>query len=113
MSALLRLQQEYALALAELVVWIYDQGWAVTFGEGYVRDTDSRDGDHDGPHRADGGHYKRLATDINLFVDGEWVRESTHPAWAQIHQHWLSLHPAAGLIAHDANHFGFRHQGVL
>jgi hypothetical protein len=107
------LQEEYALALARLVVWVFEQGWRCRMGEGFVGDTDAKDGDHDGPHRKDGGHYKKLATDLVLTVNGKVITDGTHPAWAQLHRKWQSLHPLAGTIAHDMNHIGFRHGGVL
>ena len=112
-SDLVKLQQDYALAKAKLILWINEQGWKVTEGEGHVALTDAKDGDHDGPHRKDGGHYKALATDLNLWVNGALIKDGTHPAWAQIHRYWRSLHPAAGTIPHDMNHIAFRHAGVL
>jgi hypothetical protein len=107
-----QLQREYSICLARLIVWIYDQGWQCSIGEGFVADTDAKDGDHDGPHRKDGGHYKKLATDLNLFIGGKLISDGTHPAWAQIHRFWRSLHMNAVTIPDDMNHIAFQHGGV-
>jgi hypothetical protein len=108
-----QLQREYAICFARTIVWIYEQGWQVTIDEGFVGNTDARDGDHDGPHRRAGGHYKKLATDINLFVDGKLVSDGQHPAWRQIARFWESLHPSARSIPGDRNHLAFIHAGVI
>lgn len=114
MSELAKLQRAYTLCLAHLIVWINEHpGWEVSFGEGHVALTDGKDGDHDGPHRKDGGHYRALANDMNLFIDGVLISDGDHPAWLAIHEKWRSMHPAAGSIAHDRNHIAFRYGGVL
>ncbi len=75
--------------------------------EGYVGDTDARDGDYDGPHLKGGLHYKRLAQDLNLFIDGKFIQDGNHPAWKEIAKYWGLLNPLCcnGLDFGDANHF--------
>jgi hypothetical protein len=112
------LRQKQALfcrELARLIAWVYTHpGWEVRFGEGYVADTDSRDGDHDGPHMAGGGHYTRLAMDLMLDVDGVWIR-GWHAAWDAIGAQWRSQHPlcrwGGDFRSRDYNHFSLYHQG--
>jgi hypothetical protein len=108
-------QSAFALCLAKLITWVYQHpGWEVTFAEGYVGDTDARDGDHDGPHMKGGTHYLRIGQDLNLFIDGEWIR-GHHQAWDAIGGYWLSLHPLARwggtFKSRDWNHVSFEHQG--
>lgn len=108
-------QSLFARLIAQLVTWIYTHpGWEVTFSEGYVGDTDARDGDYDGPHMRNGAHYNKVALDINLFVDGAWITGS-HPAWDEIGEKWLSLHPLCrwGGTFHskDWNHFSVFYNG--
>lgn len=89
--------------------YIHARGWRLTQGEGYVGDTDARDGDHDGPHMAGGGHYSKTSGDRNLWVpdpknnhpdrqptdpDG-WrlIRKGGTPEWREAGAVWKQLHP--------------------
>ena len=106
-------QSAFAYQLARLIQWIYDQGWQLTLSEGFVGDTDAADGDYDGPHKQGGLHYKRLAQDLNLFVDGQWIVRGDHPAWQAIGKRWKQMDSLArwGGDFNDANHFSFAHEG--
>ena len=83
-------------------------GWECTQGDGY-RDPrvfgDS--GESKGYGKAWSLHKLRLAKDINLFIDGEWITDSQHPAWTELGEYWESLHPLCvnGRHFDDANHF--------
>lgn len=107
-------QSSFAFALAQLIVWIFDQGWEVTLAEGYVGMTDAADGDYDGPHKRGGQHYCQLAQDLNLFIDGDLIENGEHPAWAAIGAKWKRLDTLArwgGDFPGDSNHFSFEHEG--
>jgi hypothetical protein len=109
-----RLQKEFPLALAALIQHVYASGYQVAMGEAYVADTDSRDGDYDGPHRKDGGHYRRTACDLMVYDrNGVWLKTGAEPIWADLGRFWCSLHPQARWTPNDANHFGFIHNGVF
>lgn len=102
----LREQQSlFARLLAELILWVYDQGWELTLGEGQ---RDDRRG-----HMRNSLHYERLAQDLNLFVDGEYIRDGEHPAWRAIGEEWESKHPLAawGGRFGDANHVSLQRGG--
>lgn len=108
-------QRLFCRLLGQLLAFIYAHpSWAVTLGEGYVGDTDGKDKDYDGPHLAGGAHYNRLGQDLNLFVQGTWVTGS-HPAWDEIGQVWLGLHPfcrwGGEFHTKDWNHFSLLHDG--
>lgn len=115
MSVLLGRQVLFLRLLARLVLWAESQGYALTMGEGYVGDTDARDGDYDGPHKRNGLHYRRLAIDLNLFLDGVY-QAGACPEWEAIGQHWTSLDPlcawGGSFAARDYNHFSIRHEGL-
>ena len=99
---------------ALLILWISHQpDWEVASGEGYVALTDAADGDHDGPHKAGGAHYTGLAEDLLLYIKGEYVTDSKHPAWVMIGTRWESLHPLCrwGGKWGDANHISLEHEG--
>lgn len=104
----------FARLLAEHILWVSSHpGWELAFGEGLVAQTDAADGDYDGPHRAGGAHYTGLGHDMNLYVNGEWIKSGDHPAWTVIGLHWEGVHELArwGGRIRDANHFSLEHEG--
>lgn len=107
-------QSAFVKALGDLIVFVYEHpAWALTLSEGYVGDTDGRDGDHDGPHKAGGAHYTRLGIDLNLFIGGQLIRDGGHAAWLEIGAFWKRQHPLArwGGDFGDSNHLSFFHEG--
>ncbi len=108
-------QSAFAFALGKLIAFCYSHpGWAFTMSEGYVGDTDAKDGDHDGPHKAGGAHYNRVGQDLNLFVGGQLISDGSHPAWLELGLFWEKQHELArwGGRFRDANHFSFEHNGI-
>ncbi len=107
-------QSAFAFALGKLIAFVYDHpSWELTMSEGYVGDTDAKDGDHDGPHMRGGTHYMRLGQDLNLFIGGRLIADGSHPAWKEIGEFWEKQHTFArwGGRFRDANHFSFTHEG--
>ena len=101
-------QSAFAKALGKLLVYAYTiPGVELTMGEGHV--------DNNISHMKGSLHEKRLAQDINLFVDGEWI-EVGHPVWIQLGSFWKGHHHLArwggDFMAPDGNHFSFEHEGV-
>ena len=104
--SLRELQSLFARLVGQLIVWIYAQGWEVTFG-----DFSRVDGNG---HMANSCHYIRLAADLNLFVAGVW-KDADCPEWQQVGAYWESLHSLArwGGKFHqiDLNHFSLTYNG--
>jgi len=108
-------QELFAQLLGRLLTWIYThETWKVRLGEGYVGDTDAKDGDYDGPHMRNGEHYNKLAQDLNLFVKGVFIT-GAHPAWDEIGAKWKSFHPlcrwGGDFASRDFNHISLTHGG--
>lgn len=104
----MRLRKKQSLHVqlfAKLIHKAYDEGWELTWGDAARID---RRG-----HMPGSLHYSRLAVDVNLFVDGEWISDGSHPAWEVLGEFWESLHPlcAWGGRFGDANHFSIKHGG--
>ena len=81
-------------------------------GEGYVAITDAKDGDYDGPHLHAGGHYNKLAQDLDLFRDGQYLSATAdHEPFGIF---WEGLHPLCrwGGRFKDGNHYSLEHGGV-
>lgn len=107
-------QREYVRCLGLLFQFVYSHdSWAFSLSEGYVGDTDARDGDRDSPHLKGGCHDFRLALDLNLFINGIWIKDGGHKAWTAIGEFWEGTHPLArwGGRFNDSNHFSFTHNG--
>jgi len=63
MSSLRERQSEFVFNVARLIDFAYAQGYELTFGDAWARDG----------HRPGSFHYKRLAIDLNLFRNGEYL----------------------------------------
>lgn len=105
MSELGELQEKFPLMLANLIIYIYEQGYTVRFGEGY---------DDDGVgHKKNSLHYIKLAIDLNLFKDGVWLDKGIEMEKAHnlIHDKWDSL-GGADRIMNDLNHYSLEYRGM-
>jgi len=70
-------QSRFARMVAQLIIWAYDNGYEVTFGDAY-RDPRvfGKVGQYKGYGHASSKHKSRLAVDLNLFRDGEFLTGS-------------------------------------
>jgi hypothetical protein len=101
-------QREFALAFAKLIIWIYKQGYEVSYGDAY------RDPRVHGEYNERRGyghprsfHKKRLAKDINLFKDGEYLRSTE--AHRPIGEKWEKMGGTWGgrFSEPDGNHYSW------
>jgi len=104
----MRLRQKQSLHVklfGQLIQRAYELGYELTWGDAARID---RRG-----HMPNSLHYVRLAVDVNLFVDGEWISDGSHPSWSVLGEYWENLHPLArwGGRFGDANHFSITHGG--
>ena len=107
-------QREFPLAVAALITWAYQEGYEITFGEAYRTPEQAEWNAQQGKGIANSLHTKRLAVDLNLFKDGEYLTRSED--YAPLGQKWKTLHPLAcwggDFSRPDGNHFSFEHEGV-
>jgi hypothetical protein len=98
-------QQIFCLNIAKLILWCYEQGYKLTFGESY-------DDDNKG-HMRGSLHYIRLAQDLNLFINGEYKDQSAD--YEPLGTYWKSLHPlnrwGGDFKNSDGNHFSMTYGG--
>jgi len=90
-------QRKFTFLIANLINWAYLNGYEITVGDFWA---------HDG-HIDGSFHYKRLAADLNLFVDGVYMtKTSDHKP---LGDHWKSLDPKCswGGDWNDGNHYSY------
>jgi len=94
------LQRKFVLMIAKLIIYAYEQGYELSFGEGF-------DDDNTG-HMKGSVHYVRLGQDLNTFKDGVWIKDgSIHSI---LHDYWDTL-GGAKRIDKDLNHYSIEYQG--
>ncbi len=103
-------QSEFLVLVADLIHWVAShEEWDFTLGDGF---RDSRVfgaiGTKQGYGHKDSYHKRRLAIDLNLFMNGQYIT-SDHEVWQLIGEHWKSLHPdnvwGGDFSFRDYNHF--------
>jgi len=104
------LQQEFTQACAKLILKAREMGYEVTFGDAY-RDPrlHGEFGKVGGYGRANSMHKMRLALDLNLFKDGEYLSSSeAHRPLGEWWEAEFSQYNASwGGRFQDGNHYSF------
>ena len=107
-------QQEFTVAIAQLINFAHVQGIGLTFGDAFRDPRVHGDfGTKKSYSASKSTHKKRLAVDFNVFVDGEYIADGNHEAYVTIGEEWERIHPLArwGGRFQDSNHFSFEYMG--
>ena len=104
---LLEAQFLFSELVPKLLTKAFELGFEVTIGDAY-RDPRvfGRYGEHSVAYGADRSNHKlRLAIDLNLFLDGEWLPDTS--AHRELGVYWESLHEQCrwGGRFNDGNHY--------
>jgi hypothetical protein len=92
-------QSKFVKMVAILILFAYEKGYELTFGDAYAKEG----------HRENSLHYIRLAIDLNLFKDGVYlVGTKDHQ---ELGEFWESLGGAWGGRFNDGNHYSLEYQG--
>lgn len=115
-------QRLFAQLIGELLVWCYDNDYEVTFGEAYRTPEQAALNAKTGAGISNSLHTKRLAVDVNLFLDttkggDEDVYQANSEAYKPLGDYWKTLHPLCRWGGDfksrpDGNHFSMEHEGV-
>lgn len=106
-------QSAFAELVSTLIAKAYELGYEVTLGDAY---RDPRVHGELGVKRsyshASSAHKLRLAIDLNLFKDGQFLESSD--AHKLLGEWWEQQHSLArwGGRFNDGNHYSFEHSGV-
>lgn len=92
-----RKQRDFTEALTKLFVWILKQGYEFTLGDAMAKTG----------HSKNSFHYKRLAIDLNLFING--VYQTKTEAHKPIGEKWEKLGGTWGgrFGKKDGNHYSW------
>ena len=103
MSPLLKRQQELTRLLTKLFIFIHNNGYEFTLGDAY-RSPLVTYGHKNSLHR------RRLAIDLNLFRDGEYLQSTEdHKPFGE---YWESLGGSWGGRFEDGNHYSLSYEGM-
>lgn len=107
-------QRKFTLLVAKLIQWAYQNGYELTFGEAYRTPEQAALNAKTGAGIANSLHTSRLAVDLNLFVNGNYIMGTE--AYKPLGDYWKSLDPEASwggdFSRPDGNHFSLSHNGV-
>lgn len=103
-------QRKFVRMVADLIIWAYDNGYELTFGDAY-RDPrlHGQMGWKVGYGAASSCHKIRLAVDLNLFKDGVFL-DSTE-AHTPLGEQWEKMGGTWGGRFKDGNHYSLEHEG--
>lgn len=104
-------QRKFTRMIADLIVFAYSRGYELTFGDAF-RDPRLHGelGLKKGYGHPNSAHKHRLAVDLNLFKDGQYLAgtEDHH----ELGEYWESMGGAWGGRFGDGNHYSLEHGGV-
>lgn len=111
--SLRKTQTEFAKLVPRLIDKAFELGYEVTLGDAYRDPRVHGDmGVRKSYSHPRSAHKLRLAIDLNLFLNGEYLEGSE--AHRQLGEWWEHQHPLArwGGRFNDANHYSFFNDGV-
>ncbi|CAI2036161.1 M15 family metallopeptidase [Serratia quinivorans] len=106
-------QQLFTKLIAQLILWADEKGMRVTFGEAYRTPEQAALNAKKGSGISNSLHTKRLAVDLNLFINGQYQTNSA--AYLPLGEKWEGLGGSWGgrfKTNPDGNHFSLEHEGV-
>ncbi len=97
MKTLRKQQSEFARKISLLILYAYELGYEITLGDAYAKSG----------HIKNSFHYKRLAIDLNLFKNGEYLTSTK--AHEPLGLFWESLDPQCSWGGRwgDGNHYSY------
>jgi hypothetical protein len=112
-------QRLFAGMVGRLITWCYNNDYELTFGEAYRTPEQAVLNAKSGSGISNSLHTKRLAIDLNLFVDtteggDEDVYQANSSAYLPLGEFWESIGGSWGgrFSRPDGNHFSLEHEGV-
>ena len=103
-------QRRFTRMIADLIIFAYDNGYELTFGDAF-RDPRLHGlvGVKGGYGAASSNHKIRLAVDLNLFKNGNYLPNTKDHEVLGLY--WESLGGSWGGRFNDGNHYSLEHEG--
>lgn len=105
-------QRLFSRLIAEHTLWLYEQGYECTEGDSFRSPRAfGQMGEKKAYGRKYSNHKVKLAKDINLFKDKQWLQKtSDHAESGAV---WELRHPLCRWGGHydDGNHYSLEHNG--
>lgn len=108
-------QQVFTHNVGKLIIFAYDKGYSLTFGDAYRDPRLAVLNAQAGKGIVKSLHTQRLAVDLNLFKDGMYMAKSED--YAELGQYWKTLDPLNRWGGDfkpvpDGNHFSSTYGGI-
>ena len=107
-------QELFAHCLGQLIIWVYDQGYALRIGEVHRPPATAEYYASIGKGIKNSAHTRKLAADLFLVKSGQVTWDVDD--YAELGEHWESLHElccwGGNFKNRDAVHFSIEHGGV-
>ena len=114
-------QRLFVINIAHLITWAYENDYELSFGEALRTAEQAALNASKGSGISNSLHLKRLAIDLNLFLDtsvdsDEDIYQTDSESYKPLGDYWKSLHPlnrwGGDFSKPDGNHFSMEHEGV-
>lgn len=108
-------QRLFCKLVGQLIIWAYDMGYELTFGEAYRTPEQAAINATRQSGIANSLHIQRLAIDLNLWKDGVYLTDSA--LYKPLGDYWITLNSLCcwgGNFSKlkDGNHFSMTFGGV-
>lgn len=105
-------QRKFVPMVGQLIAFAYKSGFELTFGEAYRTPEQAALNAKTGAGISNSLHTKRLAVDLNLFVNGVYQTDSA--SYQPLGLYWEGIGGAWGgrFSKPDGNHFSLAFEGV-
>ena len=107
-------QRLFVSLVAKLITWAYANGYEFTFGDAYRSPEEAILNAASGKGIKNSNHPRRLAIDLNLFINGQYRTSSED--YRPLGEYWMKLHPlccwGGDFSKPDGNHFSLVHEGI-
>ena len=104
-------QRRFTAYVGRLILWAYDNGFELTFGDAYRSPEMAKLYAEQGKGSQYSLHCERLAVDLNLFINAKYQTDTA--AYEPLGTFWKSLHSdcawGGDFRRQDGNHFSLRH----
>jgi len=107
-ETLIQKQRKFAYMVGLLIQYAYDSGYEFSFGDAWSQPV-YRTAEGKMPHMPNSLHYDRLAVDLNLFMNGTYMKNTKE--YEPLGLFWESLGGSWGGRFNDGNHFSLAHNG--